>query len=93
MRPRAPVSKSISADTKSSEGFGKICDAVRAATRIGLPASDTNRSPRWMPSAVQAPAGACLGSRRQFDGIHLAEIVVADVGVHVQDAAERAALE
>ena len=32
-------------------------------------------SPRWMPSAVQAPAGACRGSRRQFDGSILRKLL------------------
>ena len=32
-------------------------------------------SPRWMPSAVQAPAGAWRGSRRQFDGSILRKLL------------------
>lgn len=92
MRPRAPFSKSISALTKSSDGAGKICDAVRRDPH--RPAGERHEH----VAEVNAERGPGAGWRvariaAPIRRIDFTKIVVADIGVHVQHAAKRPAFE
>ena len=93
MRPRAPLAKSISALTKSSDGAGKY---LRGGARGDARRLARERHEHVAEMDAERGPGAgrrMLGIAPPVRRVHLAEIVVADIGVHVQQAAERAALE
>ena len=93
MRPRAPLAKSTSALTKSSDG--------RREDLRGGAGGDAHRLTGERDEHVaEMDAERGPGAGRRVPGIappvrrvHFAEIAVADIGVHVQQAAEAACLE
>ncbi len=88
-----PLANSIQIATWSVPAALRSTRAVRARTLRGRPASETNMSVRWMPSAVIAPAGASDGLTRQLSGVMRGEQIVADIGLQMQDLAEFAGLD